>query len=71
MIGWYFRNTVLKGFLDKVVLEQRAEESEGVSDVFIWKGAFPRGGSKRCKGPELWCVLVYWENRESVSVQVG
>ena len=46
---------VLKGFLEKVVPEQRAEESEGVSDVFIWKGAFPRRGSKRCKGPELWC----------------
>lgn len=55
VIRWYFRNMVLKSFLDKVVPEQRVEESEGVSGVFIWKGAFPWGGSKRYNGPEVWC----------------
>lgn len=58
---------VLESFLDK----QRAEGSEGVSNVFIWKGAFPRGGAGSAKALRCGSRLVCWENGKGVGVQGG
>ena len=62
---------VLDSFSDKVVPEQRAEGSEGVSHVFIWKGAFPREGAGSAKALRCGSCLVCWENGKGVGVQGG
>ena len=61
---------VLKSFLDKVVPEQRVEESEGV--VFLsGKEPFPGEGARGAMALRCGVGLVCWGNHEGVSVQGG
>ena len=60
--------TARQCFTEKMTLEQRPENNEGVSPADIWKQRIPNRGNSTCKCPEVGAIYGIFKKSQKVGM---